>query len=540
MYTIIMVDDEDEVREGIKKKTNWEACGFQLVGDYDNGRDAYEAVERLQPDVVITDINMPFMDGLQLTERIVAKYRTIKVVIVTGYEDFDYAKQAIKLKVKDYLLKPINSAEFTEFLQKLCLELDEERKQREDITFLRHQFQESMPLLRERFLERLVTSGMRKEEIERKLPMFGLDLESSGPRHTVLALDIDDFGRELYSDQVAEEELLRFAAYNILHEIVEKEHGGAVFRTRDDKLVGLVSGAEERVEVVSQTLAEQARYSIEKYLGMTVTVGISRMCEGLQELPKAFQEALTALDYRFMLGNNRIIAIGDMEFGSSQDNTSYLRTEKRLIAAIKIGEKTAITNTLQEWIDDLKKSACPMESCYGKLHKLLVALMNAGVETGVDGEDVLGDHSFMELYTRKTLDDVRLWLEAICVAFVDRLAEKRTHVSGAQLESAVAYIHEHYADEQLSLQHVCNHIYMSMSYFSALFKPYTGETFIEYVTRYRLEKAKEMLATTQLKTYELAAKVGYGDPQYFSVIFKRHTGMTPKEFRAANKAGLNV
>ena len=146
MYTIIMIDDEDEVREGIKRKTDWEACGFQLVGDYDNGRDAYEAIERLQPDVVITDINMPFMDGLQLTERIVAKYRTIKVVIVTGYEDFDYAKQAIKLKVKDYLLKPINSAEFTEFLQKLCFELDEERKQREDITFLRRQFQESMPL----------------------------------------------------------------------------------------------------------------------------------------------------------------------------------------------------------------------------------------------------------------------------------------------------------------------------------------------------------------------------------------------------------
>lgn len=538
MYTIIMIDDEDEVREGIKKKTNWEACGFQLVGDYDNGRDAYEAVERLQPDVVITDINMPFMDGLQLTERIVAKYRTIKVVIVTGYEDFDYAKQAIKLKVKDYLLKPINSAEFTEFLQKLCLELDEERKQHEDITFLRHQFQESMPLLRERFLERLVTSGMRKDEIERKLPMFGLHLEGAG--HTVLALDIDDFGRALYNDQVAEEELLRFAAYNILHEIVEKEYGGTVFRTRDDKLVGLVSGAKDQVEVICQTLAEQARYSIEKYLGMTVTIGISRMYKGLQEMPKAYQEALTSLDYRFMLGNNRIIAIGDMEFGSSQDNTSYLRTEKRLIAAIKTGEKTAITNTLLEWIDDLKRSACPMESCYGKLHKLLVALMNAGVETGLNEDDVLGDHSFMELYTRKTLDDVRLWLEGICLAFVDRLAEKRTHVSGAQLESAVAYIHEHYADEQLSLQQVCNHIYMSMSYFSALFKPHTGETFIEYVTRYRLDKAKEMLATTQLKTYELAAKVGYGDPQYFSVIFKRHTGMTPKEFRAANKAGLGL
>lgn len=538
MYKIIMIDDEDEVREGIKRKTNWEACGFQLVGDFDNGKDAYEAVERLQPDAVITDICMPFMDGLQLTELIAANYRDVKVIIVTGYEDFDYAKQAIKLKVKDYLLKPINAAEFTDFLHKLKLELDEERKQREDISFLRHQFQESMPLLRERFLERLVTSCMKREEIERKCKVFGLSL--IGPGYTVLALDIDEFHRDFYSDQVAEEELLRFAAYNILHEIVEKEHGGIVFRTRDDKLVGVVSGDLEKIELTCQTLAEYARYSIEKYLNMTVTLGIGRAYNEVQDLPKAFQEALSALDYRFLLGKNRIISIGDMEFGSSLDNLSYIDMEKRLILAIKTGEKAAVTCTLKDWIDDMKKAACSMDKCYGKLNKLLVALMNVLVETGFEEVAVLGDHSFMQLYARKTLDDVRLWLEETCLALVELLAEKRTHVSQAQMEAAVAYIHSHYVDEQLSLQQVCNHIYMSMSYFSALFKTHTGETFVEYVTRYRLDKAKEMLAASQLKTYELAAKVGYSDPQYFSVIFKRRTGMTPKEFRAAHKGQLSL
>jgi two-component system, response regulator YesN len=181
-----------------------------------------------------------------------------------------------------------------------------------------------------------------------------------------------------------------------------------------------------------------------------------------------------------------------------------------------------------------------MEKCYGKLHKLLVALMNLLVETGFEEAAVLGDDSFMHIYTRKTLDDVRLWLEGVCLSLVDLLAEKRTKVSQAQVEAAVAYIHEHYADEQLSLQQVCKHIYLSMSYFSALFKPYTGETFVEYVTRYRLDKAKELLASSQLKTYELAAQVGYNDPQYFSVIFKRHIGMTPKEFRAAQKGQLSV
>ncbi|OPH59315.1 DNA-binding response regulator [Paenibacillus ferrarius] len=538
MYRIILIDDEDEVRQGIKRKTNWEACGFQLVGDFDNGRDAYEAVERLQPDAVITDICMPFMDGLQLATLISANYRDTKVIIVTGYEDFDYAKQAIKLKVKDYLLKPINSAEFTEFLHKLRLELDEERAQREDVTFLRHQFRESMPLLRERFLERLVTSCIRADEIERKFQLYGLSLQ--GPGYTALALDIDEFHREAYIDQLAEEELLRFAAYNILHEIVEKEHGGIVFRTRDDKLIALISGDPQLTQLTCQTLAEHARHSIEKYLNMTVTVGIGRSYESLRELPKSFQEALSALDYRFLLGKNRIISIGDMEHGSSLDNLSYTHMEKRLVSSIKTGDKAAVAQTLQEWIDEMKRAGCLMDKCYGKMNKLLVALMNVLAETGFEEAAVLGDHSFMELYGKRTLDDMQLWLETICLALVELLSDKRTKVSQAQMEAAVAYIHEHYADEQLSLQQVCSQIYMSMSYFSALFKPHTGMTFVEYVTRYRLEKAKDMLAASQLKTYELAAKVGYNDPQYFSVIFKRNTGMTPKEFRAAHKGKLSL
>ncbi|MFC5447143.1 helix-turn-helix domain-containing protein [Paenibacillus aestuarii] len=533
MYRIIMIDDEDEVREGIKRKTDWAACGFELVGDFDNGRDAYEAMSGLAPDAVITDICMPFMDGLELTRLIAAEYRDVKVIIVTGYEDFDYAKQAIKLKVKDYLLKPINAAEFTEFLQKLKLELDDERKQKEDVTFLRHQFHESMPLLRERFLERLVTSRLKREEIERKFHMFGLHL--AGPAYSVVALDIDEFHRDFYSDQAAEEELLRFAAYNIVHELAEKEHGGIVFRTRDDKLVALLSGAAETIDVTCQTLAEYARYSIEKYLNLTVTVGIGRTCSELPDVCKAFQEALSALDYRFLLGKNRIISLGDMEFGRSLDHLSYSQTEKKLLSAIKTGEKLTVSLTLKGWIEELKNSACDVDKCYGKLHKLLVALLNLLVETGFEEATVLGDHSFMQIYARKTLDDIRVWLEEVCLALVDLLAEKRTTVSQAQMEAAVAYIHEHYVDEQLSLQQVCNHIFMSMSYFSALFKQHTGLTFVEYVTRHRLERAKELLAESQLKTYELAAQVGYSDPQYFSVIFKRHTGMTPKEYRATQK-----
>ncbi|TXK76751.1 response regulator [Paenibacillus sp. N3.4] len=534
MHRMVLIDDEDEVRQGIKQKTNWEACGFQLVGDFDNGRDAFEAMDELQADVVITDICMPFMDGLELTKHIAAKYRDVKVIIVTGYEDFEYAKQAIKLKVKDYLLKPINSAEFTEFLHKLRIELDEERKQKEDISLLKIQFQESLPLLRERFLERIVTSCMKQDEVERKLQRFKLSLD--GPCYRVLIGDIDEFNRVPF--QEGDEELLRFAAYNIMHEIIEQEHGGIVFRTRDDKFVGLMSGAAEELEWICQTLAEQSKHNMEKYLKLSVTFGIGRIYDALRHIPKTFQEALSALDYRFLLGTHKVISIQDLEYGRSLETLSYSHFEKKLIAAIKIGDKTSAAQGLQDWIDELKMSSCSMESCYGKLHKLLVVLMNVIVETGLEETRVLGDHSFMQMTARKTLDDVKGWLEDICITMIDLLTVKRTTVSQSQMEAAILYIHENYTDDQLSLQQVCNHIYMSMSYFSASFKTHTGETFIEYVTRVRLHTAKDLLASSFLKTYEIADKVGYSDPQYFSVIFKRHVGMTPKAYRTAQKGHL--
>lgn len=189
MYKIILVDDEDEVREGIKHKISWSKYGFELVGDFDNGRDALEAIEQHRPDVIITDICMPFMDGLGLARAVMDRYRDMKVIIVTGYEDFEYAKQAITLKVTEYLLKPINAREFAEFLSKMKQDLDEEHLQKANLVKLRMQLNQSLPLLRERFLEQLVTTRMKSEEIENKLSYFHIPLQ--GQVYLALVIDIE-------------------------------------------------------------------------------------------------------------------------------------------------------------------------------------------------------------------------------------------------------------------------------------------------------------------------------------------------------------
>lgn len=533
MYKIIIVDDEDEVREGIKEKTDWAACGFELVGDFDNGRDALDFVDSLQPDVIITDICMPFMDGLLLAECIASQYRDIKVVIVTGYGDFEYAKKAIKLKVKDYLLKPINSAEFTSFLDKMKLELDEEHTKKEDLTAIKHQLNQSFPLLRERFLESMATSRLKKAEIERKFRNFQLSLV--GPTYIALVLDVDDFQRDFFEDQETEMELLRFAAFNIVQEIFEIESNGIAFRTRGDKIAVLFSGAEDEINILSQTLAMHVKQSVEKYLKLTVSIGIGRMQREIQHVSDSFQEALTALDYRFLLGKNNIISIHDVEYGQGVDKLTYNEWEKKLLSAMRMGNCNNISQVLDDWIKDLKSSVSSVNKCYGSIQKFYVSLMNLVAETGFDEAEVFGAYPFPQITLMKTIDEVKQWLEETCHRIILFLSAKRTDITQSQMVLAETFIRENYKNEDLSLSQVCNHIYISMSYFSALFKQHTGETFVEFLTKLRLEKAKELLIVTQLKTYDIASRVGYGDPQYFSVIFKRNTGKSPKEYRALNQ-----
>ncbi|MFD0680219.1 MULTISPECIES: response regulator [unclassified Paenibacillus] len=538
MYKIIIVDDEDEVREGIELKTDWSACGFELAGAFENGRDALDSIQSLQPDVIITDICMPFMDGLELARQVAEQYRDIVVVIVTGFEDFEYAKQAIKLKVKDYLLKPINSQEFTSFLLTLKQELDAQRQKREDLSHLQLQLNQSLPLLKERFLERLAATVIKKEEVERKFNYFQLSL--SGPAYVALVGDIDGYIRDTLMSGDAEAELLRFAAFNIMQEIFEKESGGIVFRTRDDKIAVIFPGKFEEIEMQAQTLAEHARHSVQKYLRLTVSIGIGRVCTELSSISKSFQGALSALDYRFLLGKNRIISINDLEYGKGVDKAGYDAWERKLLATMKTGNSQQVSIVLSDGIEEMKHSYSSVENCYGSIHKLIASLMNLVVETGFDNAEVFGSNPFQHIAGMRTLDDAKLWLEGICHHIISYLSERRTDVTESQMKQAEAYIRENYSDEDFSLNQVCSHIFMSISYFSALFKQHTGLTFVEYLTRVRLEKAKELMAVTHLKTYDIASRVGYGDPQYFSVIFKRHTGLTPKEYRLAQKGNLSL
>lgn len=532
MYKVIIVDDEAVVRIGLKNTIEWREHGFELVGDYANGREAWEAVERHKPELVISDISMPFMDGLELAGLIAAQYPYIKTIILTGFDEFEYAQQAIRLKVSDFILKPITAREIRQLLDRVKAEMDEERKHREDLGRLKNQLTQSLPLLRERFLERLVAVGLGSDEIAERFAAFGM--APLAPLQMAMVVDVDDFGdRELPSYE-HDAEFLRFAAFDIFKETLESDDV-LVFRTREERMVAIVSGEENESLLYERvySLAEQTRHHIEKYLKFTVTIGIGRSCASPERLPDSYRSALSALDYRFLHGKNRVLSILDLEGKLAASPPANPDWERQLASAVKTGSLQEANRLIESGIAEMKAAHASIEACFLHMQKVVLTLLNTIQDIAVaDPEASLAwQMKLMDVYRFKTLDEVELWLKEIVRSVVAAIEGNRNLLTNLQIHKAVEYIEANYRNDRMSLQDLCRHVLMSTSYFSLVFKQHTGETFIEYLTGVRVRKAKELLRGTTLKFYEIAEQVGYKDPNYFSMLFKKNAGMTPKEYR---------
>jgi two-component system response regulator YesN len=531
MYKIMIVDDESEVREGIKESIDWELHGFECIGDYANGREALEAITESRPDLVISDICMPFMDGIDLTRNIQMKYPYIKVIILTAHDEFDYVQQALRLQVYDFIVKPITACELRALLEKVRSDMDKEAEHRENLTHLKIQLQQSLPLLRERFLEQMVGGNLKDGPMQDRLHYFRIP--TLLPPYLVAAIDVDELSDITKGRWDNDPELLRSAAYNIVQEVIEGKKA-VIFRTREERMIVVFYGETEEVLYdAAFHLAELIRFCIEKYLKFTVTVGIGTLCNALSELSISYKGAISALDYRFMLGANRVISIQDMEGAHSAMHWLDMEWSRRFATMIKIGTNKESQALIQQLISRLKDSLMPIDACYLQIQSILIAIVNTIHELVGDESNQFKGHEliFKNVNRLKTLDEIEQWLQDICKEAIAYISVQRNDLTKMQVRNVIAYIEEHYHNESLTIHDLCRHVHLSKSYFSAVFKQHTEQTIMEYVTRVRLDKAKDLLRHTPMKFYEIAEKVGYSDPQYFSVLFKKHMGTSPTEYR---------
>ncbi len=530
LYSVLLVDDEEDVFQVIMKKLDWESMGFRIAGYARNGVEALEMAEELQVDVVMTDIKMPYMDGLTFCKKLKELYPKTKIIIFSGFDEFDYAREAIKVEAEEYILKPIDSNELREIFERIKINLDKELDEKRNIDKLREYYLESLPMLQENFFVSLMEGRISENQIEKYAEDYQIDLQ--GPYYVVTILHISTTmtdGEERQIDPF----LKAIAVKKLAEEQLMDTWESKLFMYLGDILVITQLRDEDSAASFTDTMDKLCRVS-KRICNARVTAGIGHLCGQLSQLPGSYQGAKNAVSYRVLYGNTRAINIAEID---PQENVDVPWEEafiQKIFKEIKMGEEGALKEAIGEFAARLAVSKISLQKYRLLLMELVTEIFRFIGNNQINGDAIFGQDSdiYNQVLQLESTQALRDWLEKNCMKMHRQVLHERQDTTKFFVTKAIAYVKEHYGDQDLSIETICSYLSVSAAYFSTVFKKETGKTFINYLTDYRMDKALELLMEKGEKTYIIAEKVGYSDPNYFSYVFKKQFGMSPSKYKA--------
>lgn len=515
-YKVFFVEDEIVTREGIRDNVDWRADGYELCGEAPDGEMALPLLQATKPDVLITDIKMPFMDGLQLSKIVRERMPQIKIVILSGHDEFEYAQEAIKLGVTEYLLKPVTVQDLRHVLQRVARRMDEEGKEQARLAKLQAQVDENRAALIERLLLKLLVGAISLTEAIEQSELLGLDLVARC--YLVVVIRIASTGQP---------EPVDYSEYHRVQEsvadLVLKNPDAFLLRKDLEELVLIIKGnTPEYLEEDKDLLLEQ--------IGERVDRNSFKLCTGVG----------TAKHHIADIGQSFIEALGQIQ-PPAQDSNAGVETVE-LLKVDKSAVQEYLTCGVKEDFDSffnafiLPLGAPAFKSAILKNYIFLDLLFTTArfvQELGGDVDTVLPELDQIEtiLANIKTIEQLNEYAHQIlgrALAFRDN---QTGSLHAGVILQAKQYIDQHFTDPEMSLSSVARRVGHSACHFSTVFGEETGQTFKEYLTQTRIKRAKELLRTTTLRSSEISDQVGYNDPHYFSLVFRKCTGLAPKEFR---------
>ena len=530
-YSVLLVDDEEDIIQIIMKKLDWESMGLNIIGHAANGVEALEMAEELTPDIVMTDIKMPYMDGLTLCRKLKELSRTIRVIIFSGFDEFEYAKEAIKMEAEEYLLKPVNAVELKEVFERVKNDLDRERAEKKDTEKLRSYYMESLPVLQESFYMALLEGRIAPGQIQKYIETYQMKLP--GPYYVVTVL-------HLSSQSVEESGLDPFLLSMSVQKYAE-EQTDKRWRSRflvylgDIIMISQLSGKEEMLEYTDD-LDRLCRMG-KRVLNAKITAGIGYLCNSLEQIPLSYQGAKQAVSYRVLYGNTRAISISEVEPSERTElnwEDAYGTYIQQILKKIRTGEQQGLEKAIAGFTGWLSGVQLSMQRYRIVLMELLAELFRFISSHQLNMEEIF--ESSQDVYTKvlqlESAEALGNWLLRICRNLQKTVTYERQDSTKVFVQNAVEYVKEHYADQDLGVDVICKKLNVSSAYFSTIFKKETGKTFVRFLTDYRMEQAVNLLMTGNDKTYMIAEKVGYAEPNYFSYVFKKQYGMSPSKYKA--------
>ncbi len=516
MYKLVFVDDEAIVRDGISTRIPWGENAFELAGLFEHGLQTLEYMESNRVDVVISDINMPRMDGLELSQIIGSKYPDVMVLLLTGYDEFEYAKKAIKSRVREFLLKPITAEELNSVLAKIKEELDFQRERKKQYALMKTKLEESFPLLKERFLYRLISGKLDVQTLPFKREYF--QWRDLGSFYQVSVISIPEEWDEL--DRITLTEFIKTA----VHEADE------VISNRSDNIVILLQGSDRLIlKNRSRELAERTYLYVSRMEGEQISAGCGEIVDSVSLLSESYRGACNAVDYSCVLGLSQILSIEDVRDRKVISPEQFTRLIADFANQLKSGVRKSSTASLEHifaYLEEHLLSKLEASFYFTRIHFVMLSFIQ---EMALFNEN--DDTSSYDPGHFESLVQARDFFFKLLVFIEDRIESHRNEAVLSRIEKAIEIIEARKGKKDFSLQEICNDVYLSTSQFSLLFKEGTGKTFVEYLTQVRMDTAKTLLKTTDMKSYEIADESGFSDPGYFSISFKKYTGKTPMEYR---------
>ncbi|MBU7591367.1 response regulator [Metabacillus halosaccharovorans] len=517
MYKVIVVEDDRIIRRGICQSIQWEEHGFTIAGQAGDGEVALELIEKVKPQVVISDINMPFMNGLEMGKKIKEISPETRIIFLTGYEDFKYAHQALKLKAFDYLLKPVDSELMLSKVQEAAADWEDETKKE-------MRMKESLPYLQQKFFQQLIREGDQRMDVEKELAELGVELE--GPSYAALLVHSPASFSEESNIKIVEITSSLFLQGNFIVINIDPHENVIIFSLDDED---------------DNRKCQLAQQLFDSFTDHSPTITFGRTYPNLFELGKSLIESRLAMDMKHIMGTCRVFSFEDTVSSSEQTENRLKELEIELESNIKLGIPEKVSSTLKQ----LNKTIVDQKSVPLTDLKILTLKFSTMLFFEVEkwrkevGESFNSSDFYKEIIKMETLSEMMGILNGLILQWCEEMYKKHDKNHFSHVDQAIKYMNEHYHDSTLTLKKVAEFIHVSTPYLSNLFKLEKGFNFGDYLVEIRMKKAMEELRNPDIKTYEVCEKVGYNNPQYFGICFKKFTGYTPAEYKKQFRKLLN-
>lgn len=530
-YKVVLVDDEFLVRELIAEKVNWELLDCELLLKATSASEVYDFIDENKVDIILTDINMPVIDGLAMSKRIREQYPNIKIIVLTGFDEFDYAKQSIEIGIDNYILKPIDENTIEDSMRKVIAKIEKETVKAFEYEQLRQSVRENKAYMKEKFFIEMIQQTLYSTKLNERGKYFEVDTESKFVQ--IIGIEFTPKNQGILFE---EERLMQlYQARLMLMELVQQHHQVHVFEDSKERLILLNLNPNYAID---HDLDLYIRL-VNQNLKWDLRIGVGRIKEQLHQSSESYQEALTALRYTMVTGFNQVNHYGDfgvvIESGTNQEQME--EDFENLEFSIKVGLKNDALLNIDKIYDKLsqqiqshnEKDISYVRIQTSRILSVIYYLMLSTDESSANKE-ISKDH-YEDINKIRSIPDAKQYIYQILDAAMERVNGIQSDREDDFIKNVERYISERISNSELNLTSTAEHFFLNPSYLSRLYKQKLGISFKEHIIKQRMEKAVELLRTTDLKVYEISDQVGIVDPNYFSLCFKKYMSMSVSEYK---------